>query len=303
MKTGAECLPCFLKQAIRVTRLRGGDEEMQQKAVCEVAKLLPGFDLNQTPPALATKVYQTIGELLGCEDPYREVKKKENELALRTIGALREEVLQSDEPLMQAIGCAIAGNIIDYGAAGDFDFSSALARARSLLFTVDHRADFREKVDQLPAGASILYLADNCGEIIYDSLVVELLAQMGMSITVAVREGPIINDALVEDALTAGLDKFAKIITSGAVCPGTPLDACSGEFLDHFWSADMVISKGQGNFETLSEVDREIFFCLTVKCPVAGRHMADLTGVDEKLLPGNGELAVYNSGRNLRVGK
>ncbi len=302
MKTGAECLPCFLKQAIRVARLRDCDEEMQQRAVCEVAKLIPDFDLAKTPPALAMQVYQRIGELLGCEDPYSEVKKKENELALKMIAPLREEVLQSDQPFIQAVGCAIAGNIIDYGAAENFDFSSALTKARSLDFTVDHRTEFMEKVGQLKSGTSILYLADNCGEIIYDSLVVEQLARMGMSITVAVREGPIINDALVDDALTAGLDKFARIITSGAVCPGTPLEYCSEEFLEHFWSADMVISKGQGNFETLSEVDREIFFLLMVKCPVAGKHMAELTGIDERLLPGKGELAVYNNG-TLRVDK
>ena len=231
MKTGAECLPCLLKQTIRVTRLYGCDEKLQEQALMEVAGLLPGFDLNQPPPVHAIEVYRKIAEIIGCKDPYREVKKRENKLAQKGIKQLRKEILQADDPLMQAMGCAIAGNIIDYGAATDFDFRSALDKARSLPFHVDHREDFKKRVDQLESGAKILYLADNCGEIIYDSLVVEQLAQRGMSITVAVREGPIINDALIEDALAAGLDKFAKIITSGAVCPGTPLEYCSGEFL------------------------------------------------------------------------
>jgi uncharacterized protein with ATP-grasp and redox domains len=126
--------------------------------------------------------------------------------------------------------------------------------------------------------------------------VIEQLARQRFEVTVAVKSGPIINDALIEDAQTAGLGGFADIITNGTACPGTPLEYCSEEFRHRFEQADLVISKGQGNFETLSEVDRELFFLLTVKCKMVGKHLAELSGTD-CILPGNGEMVVYHSGK------
>ena len=119
----------------------------------------------------------------------------------------------------------------------------------------------------------------------------------------AVKDGPIINDALREDALAAGLDRYARIISNGSRCPGTVLADCSPEFRQVFANADLIIAKGQGNFESLSEVDREIYFLLTVKCPVAARHMAQLAGMDEARLPGKGEMAVFHSAQNKENGE
>ena len=144
----------------------------------------------------------------------------------------------------------------------------------------------------------MLYLADNCGEIVYDRLLIEYLFRRGFAITLAVKDGPIINDALLEDALTAGLDRFARIISNGSRCPGTVLDQCSLEFRQLFASADVVISKGQGNFESLSDIDREVFFLLMLKCRVAASHMAELAAVARENLPGQGEMVVYCSNMN-----
>lgn len=205
---------------------------------------------------------------------------------------LQAEVKNAKVPLATAIGFAIAGNIIDYGAAGQFDVEEAFRRSREMSYAIDHRAEMLAALASLQPGANILYLTDNCGEIVYDSLVIEILAQKKLDITVAVKSGAIINDALLEDAYTAGLDKWATIIANGTSCPGTPLESCSEEFRQLFEQADMVISKGQGNFETLSGADRNIFFLLTVKCKVVAQHLEDITESSQEL-SGKGEMVVY----------
>jgi uncharacterized protein with ATP-grasp and redox domains len=259
-----------------------------------VAHIISGFDFDQTPPDNAVAVYEAIAGLTGCHDPYLDVKRTENRRALEHLPFLRQETADAETPLAAAIGFAIAGNIIDYGAAGRFDIEEAFRKSREIAFAIDHRPELLAKIAALPPRAKVLYLADNCGEIVYDSLVIELLAEHKLEIIVAVKDAPIINDALAEDAYAAGLDRYATILTNGTACPGTPLKKCSREFMREFESAELVISKGQGNFETLSEVDRELFFLLTVKCKMVGKHLAEISG-STGTLPGNGEMVVYHS--------
>jgi damage-control phosphatase, subfamily I len=204
----------------------------------------------------------------------------------------------SASQLTTALRFIIAGNCIDYGAFTNVDILKALDRSRNSTFVVDHSTQLRDRIASLKQGATVLYLADNSGEIVYDCLLIEYLFRHGFAITIAVKDGPIINDALTEDALAANLDRFGRIISNGSRCPGTVLDQCSAEFRQIFASTDLVIAKGQGNFESLSEVDREIFFLLMLKCRVAARHMAELAEIDPANLPGQGEMAVYCSAMN-----
>lgn len=288
-----DCLPCYLQQALRVARLNEFDEKMQLAVVEEVAKLLPGMDQELTPPENSIAVYETISLVSGCSDPYYAQKKQSNREALALLPRLREEVEASRRPLETAIRFAVGSNIIDYGASHSFDLEKAFERCRTVAPVIDDISSFQQQVEALEKGAEILYLADNCGEIVYDSLLMERLAYKGLHVTVAVKQSPIINDALYDDAVEVGLDTFCTVISNGTNCPGTPLGLCSVEFLEVFNRADLIISKGQGNFETLSEVDREIFFMLTVKCSVVGRHLARLGGLDHRKLPGKGEMVVY----------
>ncbi len=293
MKTAPECLPCFLQQSLRVARLQDCGEDIQGQVVRTVAALLPGLEPGEAPPANAMKIYAAIAAVTGCPDPYLSIKREENRRALLALPALRAEVAASPDPLAAAIGFAIAANIIDYGTAARPDVREMLAKSRRLEYAVDHRCRMLARIKALRPGAAVLYLADNCGEIVYDSLVVELLALQGLEVTVVVRGAPIINDALLEDAQAAGIQVFASVISNGVACPGTPLGHCSKEFGERFYRADLVISKGQGNFETLSEVDREIFFLLTVKCPVVARHLAARARC-ERTPASSGELVVYH---------
>lgn len=295
MKTNVECLVCFLRQALQVARICHCSEKSQIASIKAVSAVLPGMDTTKSPPENALHVYRAIGTATGIDDPYRELKNKSNAQALEMLPSLRKELQGTEEPLLTAALFAIAGNIIDYGAMSNPDIDKALLHSRVCVPVVDHSTAFLERIYGLEKGASILYLADNCGEIVYDALLIEGLHNYGFDITVAVKDGPIINDALVEDAYTAGLDKYANVISNGTRCPGTVLDLCSSEFLELFETADLVISKGQGNFESLSEVNREIVFLLTVKCRVAALHLAELTGADAGDLPGKGEMAIYFS--------
>lgn len=295
MKTDVECLACFVRQALQVSLIAECPPALQYLVVQQVAAIVATLDKDLSPPDNAGRVYRAIAAITGCEDPYRQHKIASNEQCLNLFADLRREIRAGGRELAGALRFAIAGNCIDYGAFTNIDIQDALTRSRQSPLAVDHTPQLRERIALLEKGAEVLYLADNSGEIVYDRLLVEYLFQRGLSITVAVKDGPIINDALMEDAVTAGLDRFARIISNGTRCPGTVLHRCSSEFNQIFVTADLVIAKGQGNFESLSEVDRDIFFLLTIKCGVAARHLAALTGVDAALLPGKGEMVVYYS--------
>ena len=303
MKTHADCLPCLLRQALQVARINNCSEAQQLHILQAVSSVIAELDVMKSPPASANLIYQKIAEITGCEDPYYEKKLESNEQAMRIVPGLRQEIRGTDHELSFAVRFAIAGNIIDYGAFETFNITAALERSRSAKLAVDHFPQFFDAIERLVKGSKILYLTDNCGEIIFDSLLIEYLHRRGFDITVAVKDGPIINDALLEDALAAGLDKYARIISNGGRFPGTELGECSQQFLDFFSGADMVIFKGQGNFESLSEVDKEGFFLLTIKCAVAAQHMAKLSGVNPDRLIGKGEMVVYYSGPDKQVNK
>jgi uncharacterized protein with ATP-grasp and redox domains len=301
MKTTVDCLACYLDQALRVARISSSDERVHLEVIRAVARLLPLMEMERTPPENSVAVYAAIAEITGCADPYLVAKQESNAQALAILPDLLREIEGSPEPLIMAFRLAIAGNIIDYGALRSFAVDAALRRARTVPLAIDESRQLFELVVGLPPQARILYLADNSGEIVYDSLVIRGLAALGLQITVAVKERPIINDALLADALACGLERYARIISNGTACPGTPLGACAPEFLQEFGRADLVISKGQGNFETLSEelagMKAEIFFLLTVKCPVVGAHLAALTGRPRQEFPGQGEMALFSGRR------
>jgi len=295
MKTHPNCLACLLDQALKVARISHCSEERQLKVLQSVARLIAVMDPLKSPPENAAPIYQKIAEISGCDDPYYRQKKEANRQALAVVPALRQEIRGADQELYFAVRFAIAGNVIDYGTSEIFNIETALERSRTEKLAVDHFAELADSLFRLAKGSRILYLTDNCGEIVYDSLLIDYLYRKGFDIIIAVKDGPIINDALLEDALEAGLDRFGRIISNGARFPGTILEHCSEQFRDYFHTADLVIAKGQGNFESLSEVKREIFFLLTLKCHVAAEHMAQLSGVDRKALKGKGEMAVYHS--------
>ena len=273
MQTCLDCLPCFVRQTLDASRRVSDDPAFHEQMVRGLFRDLADADWSDSPPILAQKIHRRLREETGVADPYKEQKKEHNKLALRLLPDLRKDVEKSDDPLISAAHFAIAGNIIDLGAKNGLD-------ENEILQAVEHATEepLEGDIDSFRKAAreakSILYIADNAGEIIFDRLLVE---QLGPErITLAVRGAPILNAALEEDARTAGLDQLVPIIGNGKEndVPGTDMDQCSDEFCALFDSADLIISKGQGNFETLSNNPRRIFFLFKVKCPV----IADVSG-------------------------
>lgn len=265
MNTCLDCLPCFVRQTLDASRRVSTDPQFHEQAVRNLFRDLAESDWSDAPPVVAQRVHRTLREQTGVRDPYREQKRAHNQMARRLLPQLRADLETANDPLIAAAHIAIAGNIIDLGAKNGLD-------ERDVLESIEHAAEepLVGDLDAFRAAAHgarrILYLADNAGEIVFDRLLIE---QLGPErVTLAVRGAAILNDALEEDARSAGLHELVPIIDNGTDVPGTDLAQCSDAFRTLFDSADLIISKGQGNLETLSDCARRVFFLFKVKCPV-----------------------------------
>lgn len=269
MKTTLDCAPCFIRQALDAIRFVEEAPHVQQDLLRDIFSLASRLDFSQSPPFFAQKIHRMIIEKTGNKDPYAEVKKQSNQLALEIVSKLRIDIEKENSPFETALQYAIAGNVIDFGVRSEItreDIVQTIAQAtRSpLLGSVKN---FQHKIQN---AETILYLTDNAGEIIFDRLLIEQLP--ANKVTVATRGFPVINDATTADARTAGLHDLVPVIDNGSDAPGTILEDCSTEFIERYHRADLVIAKGQGNFETLSQETKNIFFLLKVKCPVIASH-------------------------------
>lgn len=270
MRTALDCIPCFARQALEAARFVTDDPAVHERLVRGVLRLTAEMDLTQAPPVVAREIHRTLRTMTGVDDPYRPVKDRFNRMALDMLPGLAATVKDSPDPLAMALRLAIAGNVIDLGVNGGITEDGARLCVRNALnepFDGDLDA-FRQVVGR---AQSILYLADNAGEIVLDRLLIERLPSG--RVTLAVRGGPILNDATLVDAQAAGLCDVAEVIDNGSDAPGTILGDCNEEFRRRFAEADLIIAKGQGNFETLSDETADISFLFKIKCPVIANRV------------------------------
>jgi len=248
------------------------DEVKQRKVLNEIAKAIPKFPLNSTPPEMSITINKIVHQFTNSLDPYKKIKDKCNKTALNLYPELKERVKKADDSLLTAIKVAIAGNVIDLGVPGKFNIEKDLKSTLQQDFAI---LDYTEFKKALRKTDEILYIADNAGEVVFDRVLIEELNKKVIYVT---RGGPVLNDATIEDALFCGIDKIAKVISSGSHAPGTILSYCSDEFLNYYNEAKLIIAKGQGNYETLSEEKKLIFFLLKAKCPVIAKDLGCKTG-------------------------
>jgi hypothetical protein len=243
-----------------------------EKAIKSVSEFLSSVSTQVSPPEAAQTVYHLIREVTGNSDPYFTIKEKYNKIAMGFYPFLKERVRQSCNPLRTALKLAAAGNIIDFGiGTGSFNLKDVIEKALSSGFVID---DYAEFVARLDSSQKLLYLGDNAGEIVFDRILIEEIKRgKDIKVTFAVRGGPIINDVNIKDALEIGMDSVAGIISSGLDAPGTIISRSSQELIESYNSANMVIAKGQGNYETLNEEEKNIFFILRAKCQVVAREL------------------------------
>lgn len=263
MKTGVDCLVCFMQQALTAAKQCSKDVDVQRKILLCIAEHLKDVDMQSSPPVNLAKLYKIISEKTNIRDPFSTIKKKENDFALTIEKSIEEIINQATDPLFAAIRFAIGGNVLDSGSQFQLDINSTLSTCLDEELAIN---DYSELQTKLAKSRRVLYLADNCGEIVFDKLVISKLRSMGLDVTIAVRGIPVINDATIEDAIYCGIDEVCSVISNGAGVPGTSLKECSREFQDLFYGADCIISKGMGNFESLSDIQAPIFFLLTIKC-------------------------------------
>ena len=269
------CVPCLVNQALRAAAEATDDAAVHERVVREVLRLLTALDFTQPPPVVAQFVYRRVRELTGVDDPYREAKRRFNRLGLALLPGLEALVDAAPDPLLTAARLAAAANIMDLGAKVDLTEDEAAAALREAVHAplLGVPEEFARRVGEARrAGAArdILYLCDNAGEIALDRLLIRALGPS--RVTVAVRGRAVINDATYEDAAEVGLTDLVEVIDNGSDAPGTLLHDCSPEFVARFRAADLIISKGQGNYESLSSDPADIFFLFKVKCPVLGEH-------------------------------
>ncbi len=268
------CVPCFTRQALEAASMSTEDEKIREEIVRRVMREAAEIPFDKTPVHMGMYIHRIVRELTGNRDPYAHLKKLYNDRATEILPEVEKLVRDSEEPLKTAVKVAIAGNSIDFGIANvnhEIDLIETIEDSLRREFAIDWYNDF---VEALKDAGNILYLADNNGEIVFDKILIKQIPEHEERVTLVVKKSPIINDVTLEDALYVGMDKLVReIIDNGIDAPGTLVDECSDEFLKRMESADLIISKGQGNYEGLSGTGYPIFFLLKAKCEVIASHL------------------------------
>jgi uncharacterized protein with ATP-grasp and redox domains len=281
MNTTLDCLPCFFKQVLEAGKLIGLPPESIKHIMDDVGNELKNFPLDTVPPKMSLFMQQMFVEKSGVQDPYLEVKETSNRQALAVIDDLRKIVNDSEIPIKTAAELACAGNIIDYGAFPSgvnvtSEITKILQKERNISKEESNGLfDYETFIQALGSAKRVMYIGDNAGEIVFDRVLLETIANTFPKIELyfVTRGKPILNDVLVKDALDCGLDSVATIVSSGSKTPGLILKDADQAFLQLYQGADMIISKGQGNYEALSQVEGPIFFLFIIKCEVIMRHI------------------------------
>ena len=284
-----DCVVCLLKQYLQISRMCGISEDTLKFEFHSLLEKLPDIASSVTPPEMAAYLTREIENATGVSDPYKEIKIASNKAAMAQYPKLKKRIADAANPFAEALALAIAGNLIDFGASVSLDLTAALEEIldQPLFQHIEEGEDFNEGLfmledfhRDLKNAENIIYLGDNAGEIVFDRIFIETLLEdfPEKKITFVVRGGPALNDALLEDTKTVGIDKIVETISSGAATAGTVLSKCDPEFIERLHGADLIISKGQGNFEALSgEKLPPTWFLFRIKC----RTVADLAGGPE----------------------
>jgi hypothetical protein len=246
------------------------DPVLREEIVTRWEALLPQLDMDEPPPAIARRLAQLVRDISGCTDLYARDKREANAFVLALLPSLEQRLEDRraiGDPLGLALELSIIGNYIDRGVEVDFDLEKELDEVADSVSPAVLGA-LRKR---LVKGASVLILGDNTGEIVLDTLLVRELTGLGCDVTYAVRSRPVLNDATMADARAVGMTELCSVVESGVDTPGTVLNRCSPEFIERMRKSDVILSKGQGNFEALDGLWPGVFCAFKVKCPRIAR--------------------------------
>ncbi len=263
MKVYLDCLPCMLRQVLEASRMSTDNEKLQSDIMDAAISVLNQYRSFSNSPEIGRDMHRIVKEITGVIDPYSYVKQRDIKTALSLYSKMKQIVAKKQNRLYWALKAAAVGNVLDSAINLGCGIEKNIEMEVEKPFAV---CDIERLESQLETAKRILVIGDNSGETVFDCLLLEQLSNFDL--TYAVRSAPIINDATEEEAKASGIDGYARIISTGCDVPGVLLNECSQTFLDIFYGADIVICKGQGNYETLLECNRDIYFLLKAKCPV-----------------------------------
>lgn len=272
MKTYLDCIPCFMSQALRAARAATDDEKIIKKVMDDVGKLISKIPLESSPPQTGALIYQKVREITNNPDPYFEQKRSNIKHAQKFIPLMVKALNNSSDRLETAIRLAVAGNVIDLGVDRVMNLAKDIEDALTQDFASFSYDEFKA---DLAEAKHILYIGDNSGEAVFDKI---LIQEMKKSIIFAVRGIPVINDITTVEAKIVGIHEVAEVISSGSTAPGAVLELCNESFVKEIREADLIIAKGQGNYEALSECGIPIYFALKVKCKVIAKNIGAEVG-------------------------
>ena len=270
MEAQFDCIPCIINSYLRlvVTDVIPGTH--QEPLMRQLLDYLSKADYRQSPPEMGRFLHGLIRDSLQNPDPYEQIKQEYNRMMMDQYPVFKDMVHRADDPFDMAMRMAIAGNVIDFGAKYQFDVQSTLRQIMDQTLDMDDSKELRQA---LAKARTLLYVGDNCGEIVLDKLFLETINLPEMIFVV--RNSPVINDVTLADAKETGINQVARVITTGDNAPGAVWEFSSEEFKEHFVKADVVISKGQGNLEGLMDIPHDqMYFMLVTKCDL----IAELIG-------------------------
>ena len=273
-----DCILCALTQVIATTKLVYVSDEDRRMLMKQAIDMISERGIARTNCEIIDDCYRLVTKFIGNEDPYHDTKLFYDREILKLLPDLREHIKKSAEPLKSALRLSIAGNLIDLAISGhEVTLESVLEK----IHYVDEEGFYTDESDTLAEALknakTLLILGDNCGEIAMDKLLIETIRDLYPQISVqyGVRGYPTVNDVTREDAEVVGMEEVAEVIDNGDDYPSTMLSRTSAAFNRAFYDADVIISKGMGNYEALNTCDRgNVWFCLVAKCDI----VAQLTG-------------------------
>lgn len=268
-----DCITCIINQSVKVANAIDASPILAKELKTDVEQMSRSFSRTQTPPQIAADVYEKMAFITNKEDLYDEVKKLSTEKANSFLPQLRKELLNTQDKLLTATKIAVAGNVIDLAAAVEFDLSEELDK----IFHTDFAHNDIQNLDKdLQQAKTVVVLGDNVGEHIFDYMFIETLQDLypNVAFYYFVRGKPIINDVTMKEAKEANFDNLCFLIDSGVNTPGFDYTRATKEAQNIFDSADVILSKGMGNYESLSPAHRKnIYFLLKVKCLVVANAL------------------------------
>lgn len=270
MKLHLECIPCYIRQALEAAQMVTEDKKLQEQILRESLIVASKFDTESSGFITQAKIQNVIKEILPDGDPYREVKEKYNCITLGLADELKRVIEISTDPFETSLRISLAGNIIDFGPNITLNkkiIKEAIKKSLSQNLDEEKIKLLKENIDN---AKRILFIGDNAGEIVLDKIFIEKLPKE--KITYVVRGGYALNDATMQDAKMVGMTDTVRVITTGLDMPAAILPLCSKDFLVNYKRADLIIAKGQGNYEALCEEDKNIFFLLKIKCTIIAKN-------------------------------